>query len=267
MIRSRISYLSGAANWNPIQGCKKISPACKHCWSEAMYKRFHPNEKFSDIELFWSKLTEPLGWEKPQLVATCFTTDLFQDDVPDDFIKRAINTVLCSRSHTYVMLTKRAERAHSLLEAIKKNNVYYEGLGELMPRYIDAFLKNVWFGVTIESQYYAERAEHLRAIRMDGHKWLSLEPLIGRIKPEVCKGMDWVVVGGESGNPYRYMNPKWVYPIRDYCLEQNIPFYFKQWGTQKKGYVLDNITHRDVPFAPQGLSVKISNPSIQKTLF
>lgn len=266
LIKSKIPYLDGAVNWNLANGCKKISPACKHCWAETMNKRFHPDEKFSDVELFWDKLTEPLGWRRPQLVATCFTTDLFQGDVPDEFIKRAINTVLCSRSHTYVMLTKRAERAHSLLKTIKEDKVYYERLDMPVPRYINAFLKNVWLGVTIEGGDFVKRAEHLRTISMDGYKWLSLEPLLGPIDPEVCEGMNWVVVGGESGNPSRYMNPKWVRPLRDYCLEQDIPFYFKQWGTQKKGYILDNITYRDVPFAPR-VSVKTKKPSIQRTLF
>lgn len=257
---SNISYLTNSQNWNPIKGCKKHSSACKYCWAEAMHKRFHPKQNFNKIQLLRDKLTDPLRWKTPQLVTTCFTSDLFQDDVPDDFIERMISTIFLTRFlHTYVMLTKRPERACSLLKTIRKAECI---LGDSVSniRVYDAkdFLNNVWLGTTIEYQDYVGRADHLKAVSIHGHKWLSLEPLLGPINPEICEGFNWVVVGGESGAKARYMETKWVRPIRDYCLEQKIPFYFKQWGKQKKGHFLDGRTHRDVPFAVQNLPTTLN---------
>ena len=248
---SNISYLPNSKNWNPVVGCQKISPACKYCWSSEMFHRFHPKEKFSDINLLWNKINEPYKWNK-SLVATCFTSDLFQDAVPDHFLYEVFNTISCSE-HTYVLLTKRSNR---LLRLPKE---------WLLP------LRDIWIGTTIENGDYTERAHSLLALKnffwpMLSHNfkiWLSLEPLLGPINPEICKDFDWVVVGGESGAQARYMKPEWVHPIRDYCLLNNIPFYFKQWGKQKKGYVIDGKEHRSIPFVT---SKEIEKPK-QEFLF
>ncbi|GAH30127.1 unnamed protein product [marine sediment metagenome] len=212
-----------------------------------MFKRFHPNEKFNDVQLLWNKLKEPFFWKKPQIVATCFTSDLFQKSVTDSFINNVIDTIYCTSDlHSYILLTKRAKRACDLLKKIQANGFELKGLGTEKYR---NFLENIWLGATVEHQDYVERAENLRTVDIDGHKWLSFEPLLGPIDPKICKGFDWVVVGGESGSQARYMEPKWVYPIRDYCLEHGILFYFKQWGNQKKGYILDGQVYRDIPFS------------------
>lgn len=241
LLMSNISYLAGSKNWNPISGCQKISPACKYCWAETMTKRFHPNQKFSDIRLLWNKLDEPLSWKKPQIVATCFTTDLFQKDVPDEFLHQVFEIIRKTPQHKYVFLTKRSERLVNFF-----NRAYCQ-------RY-DIDLLTCWFGVTVENSDYIQRVYDLLEIPIITNRWLSMEPLLGpvRLNKDFIK-LNWIVVGGESGTKARFMNPEWVYPVRDFCHQNYIPFYFKQWGKQEKGYLLDNQEYQMNPIKEENI--------------
>lgn len=239
---SNISYLKGSRNWNTVVGCRKISAGCKNCWSEAMAKRFNQIKCFSGIrELRWDEIEKPLKWSKSSLIATCFTSDLFIEQLDDDggigkgvplpFIQCMFNVIEKTPQHTYVLLTKRARRMANLIKQ-----------GDL------PLTKNTWLGITVENPNVEHRVDFFRTLREKGNFWLSLEPLLGPINTEICEGFDWVVVGGESGVKARYMNPEWVYPIRDYCLEKNIPFFFKQWGKQEKGCLLNGKQYQEIPF-------------------
>jgi len=244
---SNISYLPNSKNWNPVIGCQKLSPACKYCWSEAMFKRFHPSKKFSDVQLLWDKLDEPLRWKKPQLVACCFTSDLFQKEVPDNFLHHFLSKITLGTLHTYVLLTKRPERLQKFAFKFKPTS-----LSE----------SNIWIGATIENHTYENRFKNLLLLRLLWPKlklWLSFEPMLGPINPKICKGFDWVVVGGESGSNARYMDPNWVRAIRDYCMNNNIPFYFKQWGNKSKRNILDGKAYQNIPFL-KTLPVQVSEP-------
>jgi len=221
--------------WNPVTGCTKISPGCKHCYAERMAKRLEgmgqPNYRNGfKLTLQPKMLDIPLGWRTPQRIFVNSMSDLFHADVPLEYIQGVFDVMRRANWHQYQILTKRSER-----------------LRELSP-----FLKwpeHVWMGVSVENANYVHRIDDLRHTGA-AVKFLSLEPLLGPLPKLNLRGIDWVIVGGESGPGARPMDRQWVMNLRDQCLRADVPFFFKQWGgVQKKrtGRKLDGRTWNEMP--------------------
>ncbi len=217
---SRIEWTD--ATWNPVRGCTKISPGCKHCYAERFAERFrgvqgHPFEQGFDLRLVPEKVNEPLHWKRPQRIFVNSMSDLFHDEVPLSYIKRVFAVMNQADWHQYQVLTKRAERL--------------EELSSQLP-----WAPHIWMGVSVENKDYLWRIDHLR--RTKAHlKFLSIEPLLGPLGKISLRGIDWVIVGGESGPGARPMQSSWLTDIKDQCLRAGVAFFFKQWGgVQKKRY-------------------------------
>ena len=207
------------ASWNPITGCSKFSPGCAHCYAEKMARRLQGmgRPKYRNgfsVTCHPEELEVPIGWKRPRMVFVCSMADLFHQEVPFDFIQSIFKTMGRALRHTFQVLTKRAER-----------------LAELAPRL--TWTPNIWAGVTIEADAYAGRAEALKSTPA-AVKFVSLEPLLGPLPSLKCAGLDWVIVGGESGPGARPMAAPWVTDIRNKTKAEGIPFFFKQWGGQNK---------------------------------
>jgi protein gp37 len=208
------------STWNPVTGCTKISPGCLNCYAERMALRLQamgqPNYAHGfEPTVHEHALSLPLQWRKPQMVFVNSMSDLFHPAVPVEFIRKVFGVMRRAYWHTFQVLTKRSKR---LLE-------------------LDAQLvwpKNVWMGVSVESEGFLFRVDHLRRTRAK-LKFISCEPLLGPLPNLDLTGIDWVIVGGESGPNARPIQKEWVIEIRDKCLELGVPFFFKQWGgTNKK---------------------------------
>ncbi|MCX5653066.1 MAG: phage Gp37/Gp68 family protein [Planctomycetota bacterium] len=234
------------STWNPVTGCTKISPGCRHCYAERMALRLQgmgqPNyARGFKLSLHPHALRLPQTWKKPQMVFVNSMSDLFHKDVPLDFIQRVFDAMRLAHWHQFQILTKRAER---LLD-----------LDSLL-----AWPANVWMGVTVEQADYACRIDSLRRTHA-AIKFLSLEPLLGPIPELELEGIDWVVVGGESGPGARPMDPKWAVDIRDRCVKAGVPFFFKQWGgmnKKKAGRLLEGRTWDEMPAMRQTLPMAVA---------
>jgi protein gp37 len=220
------------ATWNPITGCSKISEGCEHCYAERMVKRFPKIYSNGFKPTFHEKrLSDPLRWRKPRRVFVCSMGDLFHEDVPIEWVYRVFNVMKWCPQHTFLLLTKRPERAKALTEAMM--HFYYSEEEDPLTTYFS----HVWLGVTIESSEHTHRAVTLLQTNF-AHRFVSLEPLLSSINidPYVCnlsvdRGfIEWVIVGGETGPKAREMKPEWVSDIRDTCIEHEVPFFFKKWG-------------------------------------
>lgn len=220
--RSAIEWTD--ATWNPVRGCVKVSPGCKHCYAETFAERFrgvprHPFEQGFDLRLVPEKLEDPLRWRGPRRIFVNSMSDLFQEGVPTDYIAAVGRAMERAEWHTYQVLTKRHERMQRLLS------------GELawMSR-----LPHVWFGVSVEDREYGiPRLEALRETPA-AVRFLSVEPLLEDLGSLDLGGIGWVIVGGESGHGARPIREEWVISIRDQCRRARIPFFFKQWGGVRK---------------------------------
>jgi protein gp37 len=223
------------ATWNPLTGCTKVSPGCKHCYAERMAKRLQAMDHPSYANGFKLSLHEdllglPLQWKRPRTIFVNSMSDLFHQDVPVEFIERVFHTMCDASHHRFQVLTKRPERA---LE-----------LSSLLP-----WPDNVWLGTSVETNKYARRIDVLRQTGACV-KFLSLEPLLGPLGGLNLEDIHWVIVGGESGPGARPMDPTWVAEIRDQCLAREVPFFFKQWGGVNKkrtGRLLEGRTWDDMP--------------------
>jgi protein gp37 len=207
------------STWNPLTGCTKISPGCKHGYAERMAKRLQamgqPNYSNGfDLTLHESALELPLKWRKPQAVFVNSMSDLFHEAVPVEFILKTFDVMRQAEWHRFQVLTKRSQR-----------------LAELSPML--PWQTNIWRGVSVENQRCTFRIDHLRRTGAMV-KFLSLEPLLGPLPSLHLEGIDWVIMGGESGPGARPMDPAWVLEIRDQCQRANVPFFFKQWGGTRK---------------------------------
>jgi protein gp37 len=223
------------ATWNPITGCTKISPGCKHCYAERMSNRLLAmgQKNYANgfaLTLQPRMLEHPLHWRKPRRIFVNSMSDLFHVDVPVEYIQQVFDVMRRAHWHQYQVLTKRSER-----------------LLELSPSL--AWQPQIWAGVSVENEDYLERIDHLR--RTGAHvKFLSIEPLLGPLRNLDLTGIDWVIVGGESGPGARALDPSWVREIRDRCLESNVRFFFKQWGgvfKSRTGRTLDERTWDEIP--------------------
>lgn len=222
-LQSKIEWTE--ATWNPVRGCQKVSPGCKHCYAETFAERFrnipgHPYEHGFTPRLVPEKLVEPLLWNSPKTVFVNSMSDLFQDAVPDDYVEAVAKTMLEANWHTYQVLTKRADRLQRLLTT-------------KLERAANA--AHIWWGVSVEDKKYGiPRIAHLRRAPAS-IRFLSIEPLLEDIGKLDLDGVHWVIVGGESGPGARPMNPAWVKAIKQQCDVQSTLFFFKQWGGVRKG--------------------------------
>jgi len=223
------------ATWNPVTGCDKISPGCKHCYAERMARRLKAMglRNYANgfkVTLHENSLDLPLSWKKPQNIFVNSMSDLFHKNVPDEFIERVFDVMNSASWHRYQILTKRSDRLSSL--------------SRILP-----WEENIWMGVSVENAQTAYRIDDLE--NSDASvKFLSLEPLLGAIPNLNLKGIDWVIVGGESGPGARPMKEEWVSEIRDQCIAANVPFFFKQWGgvnKKKAGRLLDGRFWNEMP--------------------
>ncbi|MBZ5530731.1 MAG: phage Gp37/Gp68 family protein [Acidobacteriia bacterium] len=236
--RSKIEWTD--ATWNPVRGCTKISPGCKHCYAETFAERFrgvagHPYEHGFDPRLVPDKLSEPFRWPTPRMVFVNSMSDLFHDFVPDGYIESVAKVMTTARWHTYQVLTKRADRLQRLLSG----RLRFAG---------DA--RNVWWGVSVENKKHGlPRIEFLRNSPAQV-RFLSIEPLLEDLGSLDLSGIQWVIVGGESGHGARPMKREWVINILGHCREQGVKFFFKQWGgvhKSKTGRLLNGRTYDEFP--------------------
>jgi protein gp37 len=228
------------ATWNPVRGCTKISPGCARCYAETFAERFrgvpgHPFQQGFDLRLVPEALDLPLRWKRSRLVFVNSMSDLFHEGVPDAYVEKVFGVMRQASQHRFQVLTKRAERLESFTAR-------------------HAPSANVWLGVSVENANYAWRIEHLRRAPARV-RFLSIEPLLGPMPDLDLAGIDWVIVGGESGGRSRPMDPEWVREIRDRCRALRVPFFFKQWGgfqKKKNGRKLDGRTWDEMPRAAAG---------------
>lgn len=221
--------------WNPVTGCTKISHGCKHCYAERMSRRLramgaHKYREGFKVTIHPRTLEEPPKWHRPHLVFVNSMSDLFHKSVPAKFIGAVFDVMNRSPQHTFQVLTKRPGRVTRLGDKL-------------------SWTPNIWLGTSIESARWMDRLERLRETSAVV-KFLSLEPLLGPLTDIPLHGIDWVIVGGESGPSARPMEADWVREIRDNCLEHEVPFFFKQWGgvfKKRTGRTLDDQVWDQMP--------------------
>jgi protein gp37 len=235
---SRIEWTE--ATWNPVRGCTKISPGCKHCYAETFAERFrgvkgHPYEQGFDLRLVPDKLAEPLRWRTSKMIFVNSMSDLFHDEVPDNYIVAVAQVMVAANWHTYQVLTKRSERLRKLLNTKLR---------------FAAEQRHIWWGVSVEDKKYGlPRIEDLRKANAEV-RFLSVEPLLEDVGKLDLRDIDWMIVGGESGAGARPMKKEWVLSLRDQCKRSGVPFFFKQWGgvrKKKAGRHLEGKTYDEFP--------------------
>ncbi len=223
------------STWNPVTGCTKIGPGCKNCYAERIAERLQAMGQRNyrngfRLTLQPHMLELPLRWKQPQTIFVNSMSDLFHKDVPFEYIHRVFDVMRRAHWHRFQILTKRAERLQQLDEKLE-------------------WAPNIWMGVSIESEKYCSRIDDLRATSAM-IKFLSLEPLLGPLHNLDLRGIDWVIVGGESGPQARAMDPIWALNLRDQCRTARVPFFFKQWGGKNKrqaGRMLAGRTWDEMP--------------------
>ena len=257
------------STWNPVTGCTKISPGCKYCYAETLAERWrgvknHAYEQGFDLRLWPERLELPLRWKKSRRIFVNSMSDLFHPDVPDEFIDKVFETMRKASHHQFQVLTKRPERMSEYMEA------WGEEFAEKYP--------HIWLGTSIETDKYIERAQIVSRLP-SSVRFLSCEPLLGPL--DISKileekkapspygrdkqGINWVIVGGESGTRSRPMKEEWVVQIRNQCRRAKVPFFFKQWGgTNKKkaGRTLESRTWDEYPQDKQTFPVSEHGKSL-----
>lgn len=228
------------ATWNPLRGCTKISPGCKHCYAETFAERFrgvkgHPYEQGFDLRLVPEKLAEPFNWASPRTVFVNSMSDLFQPGVPDAYIEDVVRVMVEANWHTYQVLTKRSERLRDLLSTKLR---FASGQ------------RHIWWGVSVEDRRHGlPRVQHLRSAPA-AVKFLSVEPLLEDLGSFDISGIDWAIIGGESGHGARPMDERWVLKLFKLCRREDVDFFFKQWGGVHKsatGRLLHGRTYDEMP--------------------
>lgn len=235
------------ATWNPVTGCAEVSLGCDHCYARTFAERWrgipgHPYEQGFDVRLWPERIDYPLKWKKPRRIFVNSMSDLFHQDVPDDFIFDVFGTMLKANWHTYQVLTKRPSRLARMVAKITSYLQRYDNNINIWPSHI-------WLGVSVETMQYAWRVDHLRKIPA-AVRFISAEPLLGSLKDLDLNGIDWLIAGGESGPGHRPCDPTWVRELRNKCVSNNIAFFFKQWGgrsPKSNGRLLDGKTYDDYP--------------------
>ncbi len=223
------------STWNPVTGCSKVSPGCKHCYAETMAKRLKAmgQRNYQNgfaLTLQPHMLELPLRWKRPQTIFVNSMSDLFHQDVPIEYIQQVFDVMRRAHWHRFQVLTKRADRLLELDDRLD-------------------WQPNIWMGVSVESEKYLHRIDLLRRTGAQV-KFLSLEPLLGPLPNMRLEGIHWAIVGGESGLMSRPLDPDWVFDIRDQCNAAGVPFFFKQWGGRNKkkaGRLLEGRTWDEMP--------------------
>jgi protein gp37 len=252
--KSKIEWTD--ATWNPVRGCTKISPGCAHCYAETFAERFrgvpgHPYEQGFDLRLVPEKLIEPLAWSKPQVVFVNSMSDLFHKDISDDYIVLVARVMAAANWHTYQVLTKRSERLRDLLST------------QLA---FAAELSHIWWGVSVENRKHGlPRIEHLRDAN-PAMAFLSIEPLLEDLGEIKLTGIDWVIVGGESGAGARPMRAEWVTSIQRQCDVADVPFFFKQWGGVRKSVAGRRLNGRTYDSQPTHSANRVPDSEQRKSL-
>lgn len=207
------------ATWNPVTGCTKVSAGCDHCYAERFSERFrgvkgHPFEQGFDLTLRPERLEQPLVWKRPKMIFVNSMSDLFHKLIPSDFISQVFDTMEKADWHTFQVLTKRSSILRSFVNARYQTRP--------VPSHI-------WLGVSVEDSKRASRIRHLQKTNA-GVRFVSIEPLLGPLGTIDLSGISWVIAGGESGPGARPMELAWARSVRDECVAQHVPFFFKQWG-------------------------------------
>jgi protein gp37 len=230
---SRIEWTE--ATWNPITGCDEVSPGCAHCYAKTFAERWrgirgHHYEQGFDLRLWPERLGQPSRWVRPRTIFVNSMSDLFHEGIPLEYIGRVFEAMVAAPQHTFQILTKRHER---LLDVA----------GEL------PWPPNVWMGVSVENRRFIHRVDYVRAVPA-AVRFISAEPLLGRLEGLDLAGMDWLIAGGESGPRHRPVKIDWVRELRDRCADEHVAFFFKQWGGRSPkagGRTLDSRTWDDLP--------------------
>ncbi|MDP9150529.1 MAG: phage Gp37/Gp68 family protein [Myxococcota bacterium] len=236
------------STWNPVTGCDKISPGCKHCYAERMAERLEAMGQANykngfDLTLQPQMLELPLRWKRPQTIFVNSMSDLFHERVPIAYVQRVFDVMRRASWHRFQVLTKRAEGLAAFDRDLE-------------------WAPNIWMGVSVENLKYATRIDALRTTRAHV-KFLSLEPLLGPLPNLNLRNIDWVIVGGESGPRARPMEPAWVVDLRDQCCHAKIPFFFKQWGGKNKkraGRLLEGRTWDEMPASANDRPARVRLP-------
>jgi protein gp37 len=223
------------ATWNPVTGCSFISEGCVNCYARRMAKRLKAMglRRYQNgflVSTHQDLIEMPLHWKKARFIFVNSMSDLFHEEVPFEFIEQVFSTIHSASWHVFQVLTKRAERLEQIANSLK-------------------WPKNLWIGVTVESQQYVDRIRKLCAVPA-AVRFVSFEPLLGPIESVDLTHIDWAIVGGESGPHSRAMAADWARKIRDACIDHSIPFFFKQWGGPKKqrhGRILDDRIWNEFP--------------------
>jgi protein gp37 len=223
------------ATWNPVTGCSKVSPGCKHCYAERLALRLQAmgNARYARafaLTLHRDLVELPLRWRRPRRIFVNSMSDLFHEEIPAAFIRRVFETMQRAHWHQFQILTKRSARLRTLAPGL-------------------TWAPNVWQGVSVENADYVSRVTDLQAVPA-AVRFLSVEPLLGPIPALPLEGISWVIVGGESGPKRRPVDPAWVRDIRDQCVEAGVAFFFKQWGgrtPKARGRELDGRTWDQMP--------------------
>lgn len=240
--RSAIEWTD--ATWNPVTGCSQLSPGCDHCYALTFAERFrgvpgHPYEQGFDLKLWPERLGMPLTWKQPRRIFVNSMSDLFHEDIPDQYIRQVFSVMARADWHVFQVLTKRPKRM--------------AGLAFTLP-----WPGNVWAGTSVELDRYSWRANHYLRQVPAAVRFVSAEPLLGPLPSLKLNHLDWVIVGGESGSSHRPCDPAWVRDLRDRCKSAGVAFFFKQWGGRTPragGRMLDGRMWDDMP-KDQHLGIK-----------
>jgi protein gp37 len=232
------------ASWNPVTGCSKVSPGCAHCYAETFAERWrgvpgHPYEAGFDLRFWPQRLGQPLRWTRPRMIFVNSMSDLLHEDIPLDYIRRVFDVMVEADHHTFQVLTKRHVRLAEVASELP-------------------WPDNVWMGVSIENRRFVCRADHLRTVDA-AVRFISAEPLLGPLEGLDLTGIDWLISGGESGPRHRPVRVEWLRQLRDQCKDEDVAYFFKQWGGARPktgGRDLDGRTWDEMP------SVRRATPAL-----
>ena len=235
--------------WNPVTGCTKVSSGCDHCYAERITERFHGPGSFERVVLHPDRLDKPLRWRKPRRVFVNSMSDLFHDDVPDEFLCRVFDTMALACRHTFQVLTKRHARMRSFVTRYLSGDFTDWSRGPLANT-VDQPPPNVWLGVSVEDRRWV--GIRIPALRETPAvvRFMSCEPLLGPLDRLDLDGIGWVIVGGESGAGARPMDPRWAVDIVRQCREAAVPVFVKQLGSRWGS------GHHDISLFPPALQVR-----------
>lgn len=203
------------ATWNPVTGCDQVSPGCAHCYAKTFAERWrgipgHPYEQGFALRMWPERLDQPLRWRRPRTIFVNSMSDLFHEEIPEEFIEEVFRVMGEADWHIFQILTKRAERLVEMCERLP-------------------WPPNVWMGVSIENRRFVHRADQLRQVPA-AVRFISAEPLLGPLEDLDLERIDWLIAGGESGPGYRPVKEEWLLELRNHCLDARVAFFFKQWG-------------------------------------